>query len=398
MSATALIYTIIKLAEFLVLYHYGKRMANAISLIKFWQLAVVPIIFFALIEGLRWGHMIDYNVYAVRYGLVDNWFTDVEKSSPAFTVVVYALKCIGIPYSIFLVIQCGLLMFSGMFFLQNYKIYFKWILPCLLVAFSANENFIRFFFGLSFAFIGLYFFFKDKIVQSFSFFAIAIFIHFGLLPLIIFLLFSRIFNKKLFSPRISCILFIVATFTISISDLHFFISVADFVLKPFANSEYQLFTYARAMERVVSGEGGANMGVKMAQLSNQIKNLIIYVPIIVLAPKWVNKFEWGKYVYNMMIICIIISPIFGQVELLGRFSNALSIFCALCVAITFSFYVKKSVINEKRIYLLLFLSMFCYFYGYINAPFVRQEHEMYFIWDSDGSITNWAPYHRGKAW
>ena len=373
-------------------------MDRADSRKRFWQLAFFPIVVYALVEGLRWGHLVDYNVYAVRYGFVDSWFTNVEHSSPMFTIIVYALKSIGVPYSMFIVLQCGFLMFSGIFLLQDYKTYAKWILPCFLIAFSANENFIRFFLGLSFFFIALYYLTKGNTVKYVLFSIVGCLIHFGVIPLIVFFMFSRILNKRSFPPIISCILFVVSTFAISISDLHIIVSVTDFLLKPFSNADYQFVTYANSMDRVIMGEGGAKLGVKTAQLSNQIKNLLTYVPVILLAPKWINRYEWGNFVYNVMIINIIISPIFTQVELMGRFTQALGIFCALGVAVTFSNYTKKTLIVENKCYLILFLSLFCYFYGFINSPFVRQDYEMYFIWDSNGAITNWAPYHRGAAW
>lgn len=64
MSIVGLVYFIIKWIEALVLYFFGKQMEYSSSKKSYWMAAIFPIIVFGLAEGLRWGHMYDYNVYA----------------------------------------------------------------------------------------------------------------------------------------------------------------------------------------------------------------------------------------------------------------------------------------------------------------------------------------------
>ena len=98
MSIVGLVYFIIKWIEALVLYFFGKQMEFSSSKKSYWMAAIFPIIVFGLAEGLRWGHMYDYNVYAERYEAINAFFTMKEQSSPLFTIIVYTLKCIGISF------------------------------------------------------------------------------------------------------------------------------------------------------------------------------------------------------------------------------------------------------------------------------------------------------------
>ena len=105
MSETALVYLVIKLAEFLLLYYLGSLMSCAQNNRAFWKIAVYPIVIYALVEGLRWGHMVDYNVYADRFMAVNDFFTTAEHSSPLFTIIVFSLKKLGCSYPLFLVVD-----------------------------------------------------------------------------------------------------------------------------------------------------------------------------------------------------------------------------------------------------------------------------------------------------
>lgn len=89
-----------------------------------------------------------------------------------------------------------------------------------------------------------------------------------------------------------------------------------------------------------------------------------------------------------MVINIVLTPILGQVEVLVRFCYSFNIFTALCLGVC-----AKNLLREglaKRI--LISCMLFCYMYAFVNAPFVREDYQMYFLWDSNGRKTNWAPY------
>lgn len=389
MSIVGLVYFIIKWIEALVLYFFGKQMEYSSSKKSYWMAAIFPIIVFGLAEGLRWGHMYDYNVYAERYAAINAFFTMEEQSSPLFTIIVYTLKCIGISYQAFLVLQCAFLLTSSLVFLQEYKRYLRWALPLLLMAFSQNENVIRFYLSQSFMFIALYYYFKGKSdKKAFIYACCSCLIHFGQLPFVVMLFSLRLLNVKKIPRLYAIIAFILATFVISVSDMTFLVKWANLITSYFGGSDYQLFAYLDSMDEIVSGEAG-RMGIIVAKLSTQLKSLISFLPLIILGEKFLSQEKYGNMIYNLMIINIVLSPIFGQVELLMRFCYSFNIFVVIVMAI-----VLKKLFKDNKIqsHLLGSLILFCYMYAFLNSPFVRQDYEMYYIWDSYGKVTNWGPY------
>lgn len=389
MSIVGLVYFIIKWIEALVLYFFGKQMEFSSSKKSYWMAAIFPIIVFGLAEGLRWGHMYDYNVYAERYAAINAFFTMKEQSSPLFTIIVYTLKCIGISFQAFLVIQCAFLLTSALVFLQKYKRYLRWVLPLLLIAFSQNENIIRFYLSQSFMFISLYYYLKGKSgKKAFIYACCSCLIHFGQLPFVVILFFLRLLNVKKIPKLYAIIAFLFATFVISVSDMTFLVKWANLITSYFGGSDYQLFAYLDSMDEIVSGEAG-RMGIIVAKLSSQLKSLISFLPLIILGEKFLSHEKYGNMIYNLMIINIVLSPIFGQVELLMRFCYSFNIFVVIVMAI-----VLKKLFKDNKIqsHLLGYLILFCYMYAFLNSPFLRQDYEMYYIWDSYGKVTNWGPY------
>lgn len=387
MTSVGIIYFFVKWIELLVLYFSGKRMEYCTSKKSYWKIAIVPIVAFALVEGLRWGRLYDYNVYAERYDLIDNFFTEEEKSSPLFTILVFTLKILGISYPVFLVIQCGFLMFSALFLLQKFKPYLRWTMPLLIITLVNNENVIRFYFSQSFVFISLYYFLENKYTKCTIYSFASILIHFAQIPFLLAFFLFGFLNAKRFTPKISVIIFLVSTFAINISDMNFLVNLATIISSYFGNSDYQMFAYLNAMDSIIHGEAG-RMGFILAKITSQVKDVITYVPLLLFCPKCLENQRYGNLIYNLMVINIVLTPILGQVEVLVRFCYSFNIFTALCLGVC-----AKNLLREglaKRI--LISCMLFCYMYAFVNAPFVREDYQMYFLWDSNGRKTNWAPY------
>lgn len=390
MTITGLIYWIIKIFEIYLLYLYGGKMSQCKTSVSYWKLAIVPILCFALVEGLRWGHMIDYNVYAERYTDVNNWITQEESSSPVFTIIVYFFKGLGCPYPLFLVFQCGFLIFSAILALKNYREYLKWILPCMIIGLGGTENFIRYFLAHSFVLISYYYYQNNKILKYAVFAMLGVFTHFGSVPFIFILTFSKSFSFKRIPAKVVAALFLIATFIISVADLHFLVTMSNYILSFTGGVENQGLVYLSEMDDIIAGDTGF-LGTQVAKFSSQIKSILLYIPIIFIAPKYLDTVYRGNVIYNLFAITIIIAPVFGQVELLGRLTNSLQFFEAILVGITL-YYMFKT--KEYSLLLPIMITLL-YFYSVVNAPFVRNDWDMYFLWDSGGRLTNWGPYLQG---
>jgi len=391
MSSVAFVYLIVKTVEFFIFFLVGKKNENARSRIGYWKISSLAIIAFAFIEGLRWGHAIDYNVYAVRYMGIDAWLTFSERSSPFFTIIVYLLKLLGTPFQIFLILECGLLAFSMFFLFEQMKNYGRWLVPCFLIVLLPNENFIRFYFALSFFLFGLKFLLDGNRKFFFILSGIASLIHFAMVPIFLIFVFARILEKINLNKNVVIVLLIVSTFFVSIQHLGFLARISTAVANLFGNVDNVGFAYLGGMDRIIAGEAG-KMGLLSQKFSSQVKVLLYTIPIFYYTKNFLREYKWGNFSYNIAAIGAIITPVFNQVELLGRITNVLNIYLAVLMGCLACVFFRK---NEKPWHIILaVVALICFFYPFINAPFTRPDYMMYFIWDSNGNDVNWAPYYR----
>ena len=394
MSYIAIIYFVFQWTTVFFLYIYGRKIDNLPTgendeNRRYWKLAVVPIITYALFLGLRWGRDIDYNIYAERYSAIDDIFSEAGRSSPLFTSIVLILKAIGVPYQLFIILQSGFLMFSALFFLRDFRGYFRWILPMLMVAFAANDNLIRYFFAQSFMFIALYYYNHDCLMKFLLYSICAGLVHFGLIPFALFVLCSK-YLKKFFLPRIPVLfIFVAALFMVSISQMSFLVIVATYLSSLFGETDYTMVAYLNAMDDIINGTGEGGTLIFTSSLTNKIKSILTFVPLIYCGKVVLNDEKYGKYIYNMAVINVILSTVLGQAEVLSRFMFSFNIYVVIILAILIS---KWRCLISERFSLYAYCILFFYCFALVTAPFVRQDYQMYFLWDSNGSITNWAPY------
>lgn len=397
MTTTAFIYFILQWTTFFILFQCGKRMDNLVRIPNqehihkdFWSIAMVPIVAYALFLGLRWGRDIDYNVYAERYDAIDSIFAEESNSSPLFACIVLLCKALGISYPVFIILQCAFLMFSALLFLSDYLGYLKWILPMLLVAFSSNDNLIRFFLAQSFMFIGLYYYTHEKYLK-FSLFSIcACLSHLGLAPFVMVIALSKFLNNLYLPRSISILIYAYALFFVNISDMRFLVVVSSNILSLFGESDFGMIGYLEGMDDIINGTGEGGTLLFEHSFTNKIKSFLTFVPLILYGQNAVVNIKNGKYIYNLAVISLIIGAVFGQAEILSRYIYSFNIF--IVIALAALIYHWKVLGNHLQLFY-SYLLFFLYCYALVTAPFAREDYQMYFLWDSNGSITNWAPYH-----
>lgn len=131
---------------------------------KYWELAVIPIIIFSLIEGLRYARGVDYIVYLYKYICALDPFFDDEPLFMFFNVI---LKQVGLPYwGAF--IAYSLLWIIGVFYFCRQFRYMAYLcIPFALIAsIPSMENLVRQFVSLSFVLISLSCLLDRKYIQS----------------------------------------------------------------------------------------------------------------------------------------------------------------------------------------------------------------------------------------
>lgn len=105
---------------------------------KYWIYAILPIIAFSIISGLRFGRDIDYN----NYYFIFTYSKTAEQQEPLFQFLVQLFKTLGLPYFTFVQFCSTFLIFSYILLLKNFKSGIKYALPLFLLT-EGIENMVK---------------------------------------------------------------------------------------------------------------------------------------------------------------------------------------------------------------------------------------------------------------
>lgn len=374
-SHVKIIYIILSLINIGIMVFYGNKISNSKS---YWKWAVYPIISYTLYMGLRFGRMIDYNLYCARYYDLGKNITagDYELG---FSALCYILNLCNIPYQCFILLTSFLLIFCIMLFLKDYKKAMPYMLLLFMWEAINAENFIRWYLAISVFLIYVYYLRRED--RKFMYFAVlAPLMHIGLLPVVFIFYFLKKLNLSKVSPVIYQLLFIASVSLGTVEMLG--------ILSPYVSIlgfDERSATYAEQFDSIIAGEWGYIGKRDNLAFSTQIRQIMAYSFPLYIIPQLVRENKLKNIDANAYYIGILISPVFKQVEILDRISSAFLIFSIIVSG--YSYYY--TITNRKKISKILLY--FCYFslfsnvYPIFSEMFSRNKwYLMLFIWDSMG--------------
>lgn len=363
-------YVLLHIMLLIVFYVYSKRIDRDPA--RYWKIATVPIVFFALEEGLRWGRFIDWCAY---YGL----YNDVPHTWEFLFRNWWSLfNSLGVPYPVVITL-CSLIYVVSLFFLfRPYAGLFSIFFP-LIIAFSAlsAENFIRWYCALSVIFVSFRFL-LDKRWLPFAVFACMVpLVHFGTVPLLI-LFILIVFIKRPISPMlticlsIGCILFFNSSFLLR------FTNVVDFMF-----GHVEKFTqYMNNVEGWITGSGQNSDMERKSMLVYLISMIPFYC--IIWGAHRIRKDLGTEYqiMYNLGALGVLVLSISSGLEILLRYAEIFYPFLSLLCA-----YVIKRLPRSKAVSYSTsrLLASMCYlFIIWKFIVFVRplgREEFMCYVWN-----------------
>lgn len=386
MSSTAFIYLLVKICEILVVITCGiaiSKLPTKISTSKYWKIAVWAILAYAIGEGLRWGHMVDYNSGCITYNGIQGFLDD--ERNPLWSIIIYTFKLIGINYNLFIFFQCAFVMFSIMVLVKNYHKYAAYILPLTIIGILMNENFFRWFTAFGFVLIGIHYYINNKNVRAVVFFGLSVLTHFGYLFVIwLFLLFKPL-NRLEIKPWTACSIFVVVVLFGDISWIAEPMNNLSLLMikEGFTEDVNEGFVYLSNTDKLFSGD--LSKGIVETSITAKLVRLIINVPVLLWSKKYIKDVipHYNSY-YNLYALGLIIGQLFMMVTLLGRISDIMVFFFCI-VGGTFYYMAIKGKMRASLFYI---IGIILYFTPYIMAPFSREDRDMYFLWDSNGMEYN----------
>ena len=385
MSTIRLIYIILHIFEIWMLYIAGEKMSKTTTNKAYWKASLWAIIPYIIVLGLRFGHNIDWNHYYNRYMEMEKM--DWSTSEPLYHLTFYIFNTLGIPYSLFISLQVAFFMFSFLLIAKYFRHHLNYVLFLLPVVAISNDNYIRWYWGVSFFLVSYYFFLsnnKKRYSYTLFYFILAVLVHNGTILLALLFPASTFLAKKCIPVKISTIAVFVSVFFLSISIMSFLSDIATvlYLYMDTSSVDSQISHYLTKVDSITSEGLSDTTGIKQYGLTTKISLFLSYLPIITYGPRILSKFKYGMLFYNIFVIGAFIHPFFSTVEIFDRYSKMLLIFQAIVAGIVYYTILKS---KNKSLFIKSFClaSLLCCFLPFIKySALQKQDYKMMYIWDA----------------
>lgn len=387
MSSIRLIYILLHIFEIWMLFVAGKKMSRTKTDRDYWKASLWAFVPYVIVLGLRFGHNIDWNHYSRRYSEMTamNWPT----TEPIYNFVFYILNTNGIPYFVVISLQVAFFMFSFLLLAKHFRNCLYYVLPLLPVVAQSNDNYIRWYWAVSFILIGFYMLLsekKNKLLKCALLFVCGFAVHNGSIVLILLIPAYYGLQNRYLPPVVSAIAVFVSIFFLTIAVVKPLSDLATviYLLGGDAMGEAKVSSYLLKINDIAEGGLSDVTGITTYTIRNKMITFISFLPIIWYGPKYLRQYKYGILYYNLFVIGAFLNPFLGSVEIFDRYSKMLLIFQAVAAGVVYYMMLKDRLVNQN-LKLFCVLSMLCCFYPFARYSFLtNQDYRMMYIWDANG--------------
>lgn len=370
-----------------MLFVAGKKISRTKTDRDYWKASLWAFIPYIIVLGLRFGHNIDWNYYSQRYSEMNTM--DWSTTEPIYNFIFYILNTNGIPYFVFISLQVVFFMFSFLLLAKYFRKCLYFVLPFLPVVAQSNDNYIRWYWAVSFILIGFYILLSEKkynLLKCMILFACGFAVHNGSIALILLIPAYYWLQNRYLPPLASTIAVFISIFFLTIgvvkplSDL----ATSLYLLGGDIMNEAKVSSYLLKVNDIAEGGLTDITGIAVYTIHDKMITFISFLPVIWHGPKYLKQYKYGILYYNLFIIGAFLNPFLGTVEIFDRYSKMLLIFQAIIAGIVYYMILKDRIISQN-LKLLCVLSMLCSFYPFARYTLlVKQEYRMMYIWDANG--------------
>lgn len=360
----------------LSLYHCGLQMQRRKKL--FTGATILTLALFTVIEGLRYGRNIDYNLYGRQY---EEFFeTGKTYQDFGFYIIEKLLIEMGLSWHFCVMLCAFLFILSLVFLFRNYRSLAPIALPLyVLISLSATENMIRWYTAFSFFLFGLSYQIENfgikKVHPYYIVYSIiACSIHYAFIPVPFVFLLLSIPNKPLCHPAFSIMIYIFLTF---LSGSNFMLQFSKYALLLSTLSEkYQQYGDDAAFW-LTQGYGGREVSSFPGILT-----IFLLVGYVILG-YYISIRSEKKivYIYNLFLIGFFLKPLALRIELIERYCEVFYFFQALVLAsvIRLKTHTTSQILLYRNIIcLVLFLTLFK---TYVYIPLNSNPKKYLYVWN-----------------
>lgn len=329
---------------FFVFYVFCKNNIKCKTDIDFWELAIVPLLCFVLIEGSRYGRGPDYLAYKYRFEHI--W--PENEPQKIFLVLMEVLDFLGFNY-VGLFMVYALIFCTGTFFFirktfsrEEARWMYVFMLLSMLIK---SESMVRQYIAMPFAFISMSYIFKKKWVKASICFFIALGIHSGTVVMYPFVLFFYFVWKKIIPVKYTLLLLLLVYYVIPTGAL----SGAGIKMLGMSNlsalGNDNFSTYVEDSDRWL----GADSFLEAAQQTIFTKTLqfLFDASVLIVSHKalQLHKENIVSIFFNVISIGFILDRSFFGYEIFQRITGQLYIFWF--IPLGYSVYVYKQLQQSK---------------------------------------------------
>lgn len=341
----------------------------------FWYYAITLIIFYSLIEGLRFDRGVDYYHYYLEF--IGHSLNTPERE-PLYKAIVSSAQLILLPYwGLFIGFSCLLITSFLLVIRCMPRIAFLALPLFFFITDYAAENLIRQFIALSFLYLAYYEYLKSDKIKMYGCLIAVPLIHLsGLFGIILFLAFQFFPVKSKYS-LILVIVYIIVERYWKVSNFDEF---SIFLQSLNISDDVQFSGYIEDSDRWFTEEGSLskinNTSGVVSTASFAIHSVftVLFIwfatKVAAMDKRWRIPF-WCSYFY------ILISAIGGDIELYGRFGWWLKIFYPIMIAAMMTAY-RFSKMGRLFMYSLLFLA---FVYPFLRTIGTMPYSGCAFVWD-----------------
>lgn len=353
------------------LFIFGKKCEKSA---KYWRPASVIIVVYTLVEGLRWGRGVDYNLYFFRYEDISHGYQTLDE--PLYYYFCRLLSIIGLPYQGYILLTSGLLIFSVIFFMKDHRKVIKYALPIFfIVTETYTENLVRWYLGFSFVLIGMRYLQINEFKKSIFFAIVGISFHYGLF--IVVLIFWILKNKEkiLLKPVLSIILYLII---LLMWDNSYMLILTKIV----SNLGIERFQYYSNDADIWLT--GSNRDEKVWSLVFILRQSAMCFFFLYYGYEIVKKNKDLTFLYNIMTIGCILFPAASRIELWSRINGLFYNFIFVIGGYIFYYTLDKKQLNNRYSVTITKLIIGVLLFISIRWSLTSDFRYSSFIWDANG--------------
>lgn len=334
------------------------------------------VVSFTLIEGLRFGRGIDYNLYAEGWEKDVPYLNGLEKH-PVFSIVEYISYWIGLPFQFIIILCSFILIYGGMKFLIRHRSVLLFSIPLFIYLCHGAENLFRWYtaFGLT---LLAYTSYKDrKLGISFIYLILAVGTHYlFLITIIVYVLMLKP-QKPIWNNYIAIIVFVLLALLFQTSFMLAFSNLINFY-----------FSFIPGYGNYDDIEGwltGSNKDETIISFSRYLKFLVFYLPAILIGRKIAFRFKDLMPFFNIYLLGFTLYPAMAKIEIFYRYNQVFIIFVVIFISYAYMGLIKKKIYScNAMISLIILTSFVLQIYRMSKFYYIPNKWKTMYVWDAKG--------------